>query len=48
MEVSEYELARKIHRSMLPPHTVNEKVDFIMAYREFNMLGGDYCTAHWQ
>lgn len=50
MNVSEheFELARKLHRSLLPTRIRNELADVAASCREFDLLGGDYCTAYWQ
>ncbi len=35
------ELARRIHRSLLPRHLVTTRVDIDARYREMNVMGGD-------
>jgi serine phosphatase RsbU (regulator of sigma subunit) len=40
------ELARRIHRSLLPQRLVSERIDIDVRYREMNLLGGDYATVH--
>lgn len=44
--VSELELARRIHRSLLPGDFQNKYVDIAVRYREMARLGGDYATVH--
>lgn len=45
---SEMELARKLHRSLLPLSLQNERADVASFCREHSLLGGDYGTAYWQ
>ncbi|MBI5394480.1 MAG: serine/threonine-protein phosphatase [Verrucomicrobia bacterium] len=44
--VGELELARRIHRSLLPGDFQNEHVDIAVRYHEMARLGGDYATVH--
>ena len=40
------ELARRIHRSLLPRHLVTTRVDIDARYREMNLMGGDYAAVY--
>jgi len=40
------ELARRVHRTLLPRRLVTDDIDVSVRYRENNMLGGDYATVH--
>lgn len=42
------ELARRLHRSLLPERMTNDQVDVSLMSREYQDLGGDYGTAYWQ
>jgi sigma-B regulation protein RsbU (phosphoserine phosphatase) len=39
-----WRLARRVHRSLLPDHLRDERVDVVVHYEEHEMLGGDYCS----
>jgi serine phosphatase RsbU (regulator of sigma subunit) len=40
----QWELARRIHRSMLPDDFHDGRVDVAVRYEEHEILGGDYCS----
>jgi len=40
------ELARRIHRTLLPDRLLTERIDIDVRYKEMNLLGGDYATVH--
>jgi len=42
------ELARRLHRSLLPGRITSDQVDVSLISREYQDLGGDYGTAYWQ
>ncbi len=44
---NDLELARRLHRSLLPPRTNTERADVSLICREYHLLGGDYGTAYW-
>lgn len=44
IQSEEIDLARRIHRSMLPAGFAGESVDVAVNYREASHLGGDYAT----
>lgn len=48
LHASEMELARQLHRSLLPKRLDNDLADVASCSREFDQVGGDYCTAYWQ
>ena len=39
-----WQLARCIHRCLLPDHLRDDRVDVAVYYEEHEMLGGDYCS----
>jgi phosphoserine phosphatase RsbU/P len=44
MDDDAWYLARRIHRSLLPVHLRDERVDVAVHYEEHEWLGGDYCS----
>ncbi len=40
------DLARRVHRSLLPQRLVRDGVDIDTRYREMHLLGGDYATVY--
>ena len=40
------ELARRIHRTLLPRRIVTKRIDIDVRYHEMNLLGGDYATVY--
>ena len=40
------QLARRIHRTLLPGRIVTAGIDIDVRYREMNLLGGDYTTVY--
>ena len=40
------ELARRIHRTLLPRRLLTKRVDVDVRYHEMNLLGGDYATVY--
>ncbi len=44
MSAEQWELARRVHRSMLPAPFCDERVDIALRYDEHDILGGDYCS----
>lgn len=44
VSAEQWELARHIHRSMLPEGCRDERVEIAVRYEEHEILGGDYCS----
>lgn len=44
VSAEEWELARRIHRSMLPERFRDERAELAVRYEEHEILGGDYCS----
>ncbi len=44
IDADAWHLARRIHRSLLPDHLQDERVDVAVHYEEHEILGGDYCS----
>ena len=40
------QLARRIHRTLLPRRIVTQRIDIDVRYHEMNLLGGDYTAVH--
>lgn len=44
VSTDQWELARRIHRSMLPERFRDERAEVAVRYDEYEILGGDYCS----
>lgn len=44
VSADQWELARRIHRSMLPAKLRDERMEVAVRYEEQEILGGDYCS----
>jgi serine phosphatase RsbU (regulator of sigma subunit) len=44
ISADQWDLARRIHRSMLPSYFRDERVEVAVRYEEHDILGGDYCS----
>jgi sigma-B regulation protein RsbU (phosphoserine phosphatase) len=44
VDADAWQLARRIHRSLLPKHFRDRRVDVAVHYEEHDVLGGDYCA----
>jgi len=44
IDADSWNLARRIHRSLLPDRLRDERVDVAVDYEEHEVLGGDYCS----
>ena len=40
------ELARRVHRTLLPQRLLTDRIDIDTRYREMDLLGGDYATVY--
>lgn len=48
ISANDLDLARRIHRSLLPQRLVTDQFDVDLRYREMQILGGDYGTVYHQ
>lgn len=44
VSIDDWNLARRIHRSMLPQRVEDRRVDIAVLYQEHEIIGGDYCS----
>ena len=44
VSADQWELARRIHRSMLPAQFRDGRAEVAVSYEEHEILGGDYCN----